>query len=259
MAVDKLVDSTQLDSDLISIANAIRTKGGTSAQLEFPNGFISAVQAIPTGGSPTGTKQITTNGTGIDVASYAYADVAVPNSYSAGDEGKVVSNGTLVSQISDTVTTNNTYDTTLISSLTVNVNGGSLPSMLDKIDAGTTTLEADTDTITISHTLGKVPDFACIYQDLTDWADVALGHCVISTYIRFPYANSNETQNTYLQAYRYKHATSGNSLGGAAMMIKSNATATTFIFARGSASWASLDANDNPVTYKWMVGTFKQS
>ncbi len=55
MAVDKLVDSTQLDADLTSVANAIRTKGGTSAQLAFPAGFVSAVEAIPTGGgsSPT--------------------------------------------------------------------------------------------------------------------------------------------------------------------------------------------------------------
>lgn len=50
MAVDKLVDSTQLDADLTSVANAIRTKGGTSAQMAFPNGFVSAVNAIPTGG-----------------------------------------------------------------------------------------------------------------------------------------------------------------------------------------------------------------
>jgi len=49
MAVDKLVDSTQLDADLTSVANAIRTKGGTSADLAFPNGFVSAVGAIPTG------------------------------------------------------------------------------------------------------------------------------------------------------------------------------------------------------------------
>ena len=50
MAVDKLVDSTQLDADLTSVANAIRTKGGTSADLAFPAGFVSAVNAIPTGG-----------------------------------------------------------------------------------------------------------------------------------------------------------------------------------------------------------------
>lgn len=50
MAVDKLVDSAQLNADLTSVANAIRTKGGTSAQMAFPNGFVSAVNAIPTGG-----------------------------------------------------------------------------------------------------------------------------------------------------------------------------------------------------------------
>ena len=50
MSVDKLVDSTQLDSDLTSVANAIRTKGGTSASLAFPADFVSAIAAIPTGG-----------------------------------------------------------------------------------------------------------------------------------------------------------------------------------------------------------------
>lgn len=50
MAVDKLVDSTQLNSDLTSVANAIRTKGGTSASLAFPSGFVSAIQNIPSGG-----------------------------------------------------------------------------------------------------------------------------------------------------------------------------------------------------------------
>lgn len=50
MAVDKLVDSTQLDADLTSVANAIRTKGGTSSSLAFPADFVSAIQAIPTGG-----------------------------------------------------------------------------------------------------------------------------------------------------------------------------------------------------------------
>lgn len=55
MAYDKVVDSQQLDADLISVANAIRTRGGTSAQLAFPADFVSAVQAIPAGGD-TGTE-----------------------------------------------------------------------------------------------------------------------------------------------------------------------------------------------------------
>lgn len=37
------------DTELTSIANAIRAKGGTNAQLVFPTGFVSAIQAIQTG------------------------------------------------------------------------------------------------------------------------------------------------------------------------------------------------------------------
>lgn len=37
------------DTDLTAVANAIRTKGGTSAQLAFPAGFVSAIGAITTG------------------------------------------------------------------------------------------------------------------------------------------------------------------------------------------------------------------
>ena len=46
MALDKLVDSTQLNADLTSVANAIRAKGGTSGQLAFPAGFVSAISGI---------------------------------------------------------------------------------------------------------------------------------------------------------------------------------------------------------------------
>lgn len=49
MAYDKVVDSASLDSKLTQVADAIRTKGNTSAGLQFPSGFISAIQAIQTG------------------------------------------------------------------------------------------------------------------------------------------------------------------------------------------------------------------
>lgn len=35
------------DTNLSAVANAIRTKSGTSAQLSFPDGFVSAIGAIP--------------------------------------------------------------------------------------------------------------------------------------------------------------------------------------------------------------------
>lgn len=51
MAIDKAVDSTVLESGLTKVANAIRTKGGTSAQLAFPDGMAAAITAIEAGGS----------------------------------------------------------------------------------------------------------------------------------------------------------------------------------------------------------------
>lgn len=46
MAVDKLVDSTQLDADLTSVANAIRLKTGDSSPIAFPSGFVSEIGKI---------------------------------------------------------------------------------------------------------------------------------------------------------------------------------------------------------------------
>ena len=37
------------DTSLTTVANAIRTKGGTTGALTFPNGFVSAVNGIKTG------------------------------------------------------------------------------------------------------------------------------------------------------------------------------------------------------------------
>lgn len=51
MALDKLVDSTQLGSDLTSVANKIRQKSGGSSSLAFPNGFVSEIGNISGGGN----------------------------------------------------------------------------------------------------------------------------------------------------------------------------------------------------------------
>lgn len=50
MATYKVVDADQLDADMTALANAIRTKGGTSGSLAWPEGYKSAVEAIETGG-----------------------------------------------------------------------------------------------------------------------------------------------------------------------------------------------------------------
>ena len=105
--------------------------------------YATASVAVPASAVDSGTKSITANGNGQDVVGYAAVNVNVPNSYAAADEGKVVSNGALVSQTSDTVTANDTYDTTLINSLTVNVSGGGGGSnyvVVEQVVAGTNTV-----------------------------------------------------------------------------------------------------------------------
>lgn len=95
----------------------------------------AAVDVNVPGIVPAGTKQINQNGTH-DVAQYASAEVNVPNTYAASDEGKVVHNGALTAQTSGTTTENGTVDTTLINSLLVNVSGG---GGVTKISDGTFT------------------------------------------------------------------------------------------------------------------------
>ena len=48
MAYDKVIDSSILDNALTSVADTIRTKGGTSDQLVFPLDFNRAINAIDT-------------------------------------------------------------------------------------------------------------------------------------------------------------------------------------------------------------------
>ena len=136
--------------ELQSVADAIRAKGNTSESLAFPTDFVSAIADIPVGGnieedgngnltfSTDGDVigkmplSVTENGTYTAPSGTAYTPVTVNvlNTYSAGDEGKVVSNGALVAQTAHTtVTENGTIDTTLNNSVVVDVpQGGSVSS-----------------------------------------------------------------------------------------------------------------------------------
>ena len=44
-----MADYIVTDTELTNIANAIRTKGGTSATLSYPTGFVNAINAVPGG------------------------------------------------------------------------------------------------------------------------------------------------------------------------------------------------------------------
>ena len=50
MAIDKAIDSTAFDSKLTSVADAIRTAGGTTEPMSFPSGMVEAITAIQAGG-----------------------------------------------------------------------------------------------------------------------------------------------------------------------------------------------------------------
>ena len=94
------------------------------------------------GSSPSlGTKTITANGTynasSDNLDGYSQVTANVPNTYAAGDEGKVVSNGALVAQSSQNITQNGTYDTTLKNQVVVSVSGGS-PNLQSKTNISIT-------------------------------------------------------------------------------------------------------------------------
>ena len=75
---DVVIDYLTTNQELTSIANAIRTKGGTSASLTYPAGFVSAIENLPSGGgiyqaktniTPTTSSQTITPDSGYDALS----------------------------------------------------------------------------------------------------------------------------------------------------------------------------------------------
>ena len=135
----------------------IVSNGTYTASTEGMSGYSSVTVNVPSESADLGTKAITANGTynasSDNLDGYSQVAVNVANSYSASDEGKVVSSGALVTQTSDTVTENGTVDTTLINSLTVNVSGGSSPTGTKQI---------------------SITENGTVTEDVTDYANVEI-------------------------------------------------------------------------------------
>lgn len=108
-SADVSVPASAVDSGTKSI-----TTNGTHDVV----GYASANVAVPASEVDSGTKSISISANGTtthDVVGYASASITtnVPNSYSASDEGKVVSNGALVSQTAHADVTPTTSDQTI--------------------------------------------------------------------------------------------------------------------------------------------------
>lgn len=69
------------DTDLTAVADAIRQKGGTSAALAFPAGFVSAIGDIPTGGGGWTMEDVVVSKDFADFWGGSYSDLAVVNPY----------------------------------------------------------------------------------------------------------------------------------------------------------------------------------
>lgn len=133
---------------LEDIASAIRYKNRTSNTYK-PSGMANAIMAI--GDTTLITKMVSENGiydaTDDDADGYSSVTVDVPNTYTNNDEGKVVSNGSLVAQtaMASDITHNGTFDTTLNNSITVDVEGGS--TLITKTVSENGTYDASDDNV----------------------------------------------------------------------------------------------------------------
>lgn len=196
--------------------------------------YATAAVAVPASAVDSGTKAITANGNGQDVVGYAAVNVNVPNSYAAADEGKVVSNGALVAQTSDTCTTNGVVDTTLINSLDVNVSGSS-----GKVLLASETAASDVQAMTISYDAATMAayDYFEIEIEGKSIAGKAFYPCaqlngtsakVYNGYVggntnfhfRFPVAPYFQTNGT-VQGHRV-------SIGGSSNQVATNGAITSF-------------------------------
>jgi hypothetical protein len=125
--------------------------------------YLDAIAKGGGGDITVESKTVTANGTVTAPSGKAYSPIIVdvPNSYTAGDNGKVVNNGQLVYQTAHTeVTENGTIDTTLNNSVVVNVQGiGSSPwtKLAEQDFTVNTTSTTATDVGTIS-----IPDIGSI-------------------------------------------------------------------------------------------------
>ena len=227
-----MADYLTTDTELTSIANAIRTKGGTSASLTYPDGFVSAVSAIPTGtarsssdlivsgatvtapaglyasaasesvasgtaGTPTATKGTVNNHSVSVTPSVTNTTGYITGSTKTGT-AVTVSASELVSG-SETKTENGTYDVTNLAELVVNVSGGGSSKNVQVVQGTTRTLSSTMTAIGAEMTVSKAGKYD-VY-----WSGVRTGTSSSYTYATqlyvggTAYGSENSTWTNHVQ------------------------------------------------------------
>lgn len=144
------------DTDLTAVANAIRTKGGTSAQLAFPNGFISAIQNLGGDGLTNEVKQallqIGQKVAYIDTEGQQYYNDLMAALYPVDSISAVFTQGSAIIYDTDSLDTLKQY---LV--VTANYSDSTSATVTDYTLSGT--LTSGTSTITVSYG-GKTTTFS---------------------------------------------------------------------------------------------------
>ena len=159
------------DTDLTAVAAAIRTKGGTSASLEFPSGFVTAIENIPTGGTPvlqTKTKSYTptesaqseqvTYDTGYDGLEKVNVSVGAINSEYVGSDVPRRASSSLTAS-GATVTAPSGY---YANSASKSISSGSATPAASISGTGAT-ISTGSNTLTLSKTVSNTPQVTAGY------------------------------------------------------------------------------------------------
>ena len=189
------------DAELTSVADAIRTKRGTAADLVYPTGFITAINAIPTGeggGSinlqaktvtPTTSSQTVSADGAYDGLSTVTVE-AIPTEY-------IIPTGSL------TVTTNGTHDVTNYATVSANISSWKLIATAAVTTATTSTSSTSLTTVTVGSSIFTKDKV--IWVKIRDNAGKRAGYFVGSDNLFINYYDANNATTTLTYAGRFIH------------------------------------------------------
>lgn len=185
------------ESNYAAIANAIRAKKGVETTYR-PGDMAGAISSIET--ANLDTLSVNANGTYTPTSpknGFSQVDVNVPNSYSASDEGKVVSEGELVAQGSRTIIRNGTYDTTLVNEIIVDVSGGGSSIIEDWDFTSATPLVGTIRGLELTSNSGMTFNNGAVFNDVNDYLKAGVYASFNGVTIEVDVASMNLTSGTH--------------------------------------------------------------